>query len=210
MALHVHEDAAQPVFDRERLEQLLALEGLNVEMPRNQIRQSARIAHALKDLLHDFGRQARLLTQLRGALAHLAMQRYERGILLIQWSEIGRFPNGRFEIAVGLGVMDSGAASVAMHDQLHAPQIALHLADTRNCPGRVKNTRRDLIDVFFLGDREDFAVGILQDVFYALRVAFDGGGAVAVAANAEPVLARDFHQVGGFIQSAGEVFIFHG
>jgi len=38
-----------------------------------------------------------------------------------------------------------------------------------------------------------------QHVGHALGVAFDCAGAVAVAADAEAVLARDLHQVGGFV-----------
>ena len=46
------------------------------------------------------------------------------------------------------------------------------------------------------GDVGDFAFGVAQNVRDALGVAFDGGGAVAVAADAEAVFAGDLHQVG--------------
>jgi hypothetical protein len=67
--------------------------------------------------------------------------------------------------------MDRGAAGVAMQNQLDAAQIALHLADTRDCPGRVKNARRDLVDVFFLGDRENSALRSFSAASIARSVA---------------------------------------
>ena len=50
----------------------------------------------------------------------------------------------------------------------------------------------------------DLAFGIVQDVGDAFRITFDGGRAVAVAADAEAVFAGDLHQIGGFIQQACE------
>jgi hypothetical protein len=40
-------------------------------------------------------------------------------------------------------------------------------------------------------------------------MAFDGGGAVAVAADAERIFAGDFHQIGGFPEDAGYLLVFH-
>ena len=90
------------------------------------------------------------------------MQRYEGGIPLIERSQIGSLSHRRFEIAVGLGIMDRGAAAIAVQDQLYAAEIALYLADARNCSGRVKNARGYLIDVFFLSDGENSALRVLQ------------------------------------------------
>ena len=49
--------------------------------------------------------------------------------------------------------------------------------------------------------------GSREDVGDALGVAFDGGGAVAIAANAEAVLARDLHEVGGFPEHARDFLV---
>ena len=169
LALHVHQDATQPVLHRERLQQLLALQRLDVEMAGDEIGEGAGVADPLQHLLDDFCGQSRLLAQLRSPLADLAMQRYERGILLIERSEIRRFTYGRLEITVGLAVMDGGPAGFPVEDQLDATQIALHLTDSRNRSGGVQHAGGDLIDILFLRDRKDLAVGALEGGFYGTQ-----------------------------------------
>ena len=51
--------------------------------------------------------------------------------------------------------------------------------------------------------------GLPEDVFDALGMALDGGGAVAVAADAERILAGDLHQVGGFPEDARDLLVLH-
>ena len=60
------------------------------------------------------------------------------------------------------------------------------------------------------GNIGHLALRISQDVSDTLMVALDGGGPVAVAAYTKPVLGRDFHEVGGFVEAARDVFVFHG
>lgn len=48
------------------------------------------------------------------------------------------------------------------------------------------------------GDIGDLAVRVFQDVLNAFGIAIDDRGPVAIAADAEAILARDFHEVGGF------------
>src|SRR5207302_2656535 len=55
----------------------------------------------------------------------------------------------------------------------------------------------------------DLAVGIAQDIDDALRIALDGGGAVTVAADAERILTRDLHQIGGLPEHARNLFVLH-
>src|SRR5438093_1974635 len=169
LALHVHQHATQPILHRERLQQLLALQRLDVEMAGDEIGEGAGVADPLQHLLDDFCGQSRLLAQFRGPLADLAMQRYERGILLIEWREILRFTYGRFEITVGLAVVDGGPAGFPVEDQLHATQIALHLTDSRDRSGVVQHDGGDLIDIFLLRYRKDFAVGVLEGGFYGAQ-----------------------------------------
>src|SRR5260370_31052999 len=59
------------------------------------------------------------------------------------------------------------------------------------------------------GNFGNFALGIFQDVGDAFGETLDSGGPIAVAANAEGVLTRDFHEVGGFEEAAGNVFVLH-
>ncbi len=166
LALDVDYHPTQPVLHGQRLQQLLALDRLDIEVPGNEIGEGAGVTHALQDLLHDLGGQARLLSQLGGALADLAVQRYERSILLIERRKIGRFANRGFEIAVGLRIVDRGTAAFAMQDQLDTAKIALDLTDARDRAGGIEHGGRYLIDVLLLGDREDLAVGLLEGGFY--------------------------------------------
>ena len=169
LALHVNEHATQPVLDRQRFQQLLALQRLDVEMSGDEIGECARVSDPLQHLLDDFRGKSRLLPQLGGALADLAMQCYERGIFLIERGEILRFAHGRFEIAVCLAIMHGGPAAFAVQDQLHATEIALNLADPRDGPGGVEHAGGDLIDILLLGNRKDLAVGLFEGGFYGAQ-----------------------------------------
>ena len=54
------------------------------------------------------------------------------------------------------------------------------------------------------GNVRELALGVGENVGNALGIAFDRGGAVAVTANAETILTRDLHQIGGFVEDARE------
>ena len=54
-----------------------------------------------------------------------------------------------------------------------------------------------------------FSFGVFQDGGDRIRDAFDDAGGVAVAADAEGILAGDFHQVGGFVEELGDGAVFH-
>ena len=59
------------------------------------------------------------------------------------------------------------------------------------------------------GDLRDLAGGIPQHILHAFGVAFNGAGAVAVTADAEGVLAGDFHEIGRLPEHARYLFVFH-
>ena len=65
--------------------------------------------------------------------------------------------------------MDGGPARLTVHDQLHAAQVTLYLADARDRPGRIQHRGRDLVDIFLLSDREDLAIGLLESGFYGAQ-----------------------------------------
>ena len=67
-----------------------------------------------------------------------------------------------------------------------------------------QHVRQALADSRNVGD---LAFGIAQNVDDALRVAFHRGRAVAIAADAKPVLARDFHQIGRFPEHARDFLV---
>ena len=84
--------------------------------------------------------------------------------------------------------------------QFIAPVAAAALFRSR--PGRQRGLCR------CPGTSVIFALRIGEDIGDAFGIAFDGGGAVAIAADAEAVVAGDLHQIGGFIENARIVAIF--
>ena len=80
LALHVDEHAAQPVFDRERLEQRLLVGDGNVEVSGDEVRQAAGLVDFREDLVDGLVGQAELLAELGGALARLAVEAGERRV----------------------------------------------------------------------------------------------------------------------------------
>src|SRR3989442_4464146 len=101
-------------------------------MSRDEVRQRAGITDPLEHLLHDLGRQTRLLAQLRGALAHLAMQRYEAWILLIERGKIGRLADRSLEVPARLRIVHGRTARFAVQNQPNTAQMTLDLTDPRD------------------------------------------------------------------------------
>ena len=69
-----------------------------------------------------------------------------------------------------------------------------------------QHRRQALADAGNIGD---LARRIAQDIGDALGMAFDGRGAVAVAADAEGILAGDLHQIGRLPQHARDFLVLH-
>src|SRR5205085_2725843 len=80
LALHVYEDAPQPVLDRQGLEQALALRRRNLEVAGDEVRQPPGLGHAFEHLPDRVLGEAGFLAQLRRPLARLAMQPDERRV----------------------------------------------------------------------------------------------------------------------------------
>ena len=59
------------------------------------------------------------------------------------------------------------------------------------------------------GNVGDLLLGVFEDRRHRLGIAFDHRRGVAIAADAEAILAGDLHQVGGFGKQAGDLAIFH-
>ena len=59
------------------------------------------------------------------------------------------------------------------------------------------------------GDAGDLALRVLENIFDPLGMAFDSGGTVAVTADAERIFAGDLHQIGGFVEDAGNLLVLH-
>ena len=84
LALDHHQDAAQPLLDRQRLEQRLALGGRELGVAGDQVGQPAGVLDVGQHLLDHFLGQAGALAQLGGALAQLAGERDEGGIVGVE------------------------------------------------------------------------------------------------------------------------------
>jgi len=56
-------------------------------------------------------------------------------------------------------------------------------------------------------DFGDLARRIAHDIGDALGESFDRGGAIPIAANPEPVLARNLHEIGGLPEDARNFFV---
>jgi hypothetical protein len=83
-------------------------------------------------------------------------------------------------------------------EQLVAPLVGSPLDDLGDNHGQA------FADALDLGD---LAVGIAEDVDDAFGEAFDGGGAVAIAADAEAVVPIDLHEVGSLPEDARDFLI---
>ena len=69
----------------------------------------------------------------------------------------------------------------------------------------LQHCREPLADPRNIGD---LALRVCENVGDALRIAFDRGRAIAIAADAKAVFARDLHQVGGLVENPREFAIF--
>ena len=140
LALHVDQHAAQPLLDRQRLEQALALGVGQLEIAGDQIGQPARLVHLLQHLLHDLLGKAGLLAELAGARAQLAQQRQKGRVLGVDGLELLDLAHHRLEMILRRAVAHGDAALDAVQQHLHAAGDPLQLAD----PGDRADGEQDL------------------------------------------------------------------
>ena len=155
----MHQHAAEPLVDRQRLEQCLAAGGVEVEVAGHEVGEAARLVDAVEHLLHHLFGQAGLLAQLGGAGAQLAMERDERRIRLVHRREVVHVAHHGHEVAVLLDHLQRHGAALAVEQQLHAGHAALQLADLGDGADGWSPSALTVFDVFLLGDREDQLVG---------------------------------------------------
>src|SRR6202035_3169246 len=159
LALDVDEHPLQPLLDGEGLEQALALGVAQVGVGSDDVGQAAGFRDAGQHLLHDLVRQARLPAQLGGALAHLAEEGHEAGALGVERLHLLGLARRRLEAAVALDDAHGDGAVLALQQELHPGEAALHLADAGYGADGVEVLRADLFFVVALRHREDHAVG---------------------------------------------------
>ena len=75
LPLHVHQHAAEPLLDAQRLEQHLPLRRRDVDVAGHEVGEPAGLVDPGQYLLHDLVGQARLLAQLGGPGPGLTMER---------------------------------------------------------------------------------------------------------------------------------------
>jgi hypothetical protein len=105
--------------------------------------------------VHDLFGEAAPFAQLGSALADLLMERFERGVVLVERSHLlGRHDRGR-QVALGCAVLEGSGALFALEQQLDATETALDLSDPRDDSHRVEDLWRGLVGVVALRDGED-------------------------------------------------------
>ena len=155
LALDVNQNTPQPIFNRQQLEQGLAISRFDVEIARHEVGKAASVGHTFQHLLHHVFRKARLLAQLGGPLPCLAVQRDEGSVLGIQWGKLGGFADVGFEMALGVAILNHDAPDLPVQRKLDAPRATLHLADPRHGAKAVQARGRHGVNVLPLHHGEN-------------------------------------------------------
>jgi hypothetical protein len=160
LPLHVHEHAAQPLLDAQRLEQPLLLGHGQVDVAGHEVAELAGLGDRVEHLVHDLLGEAAALAELRGALARLLVEGLERRVLLVERQHlVGRDGHGLHVPVVGR-VLQRGRALLALEEELHAAEAALHLPDAGDHADGVEHLGRGLVGVVALRDGEDEPVAL--------------------------------------------------
>ncbi len=199
LPLHVHEDAAEPLVDGERLEQALAAGSVEIEIAGDEVGEAPRLVDAVEHLLHHFVGESGLLAQLGGAGAQFAMQGNEARIRIIHRREVVHVAHHGDEMAVLLDHLQCHRAALAVQEQLHPRHAALQLADLGDGADQVEPVRGDGFDVFLLGHREDELVGRGEGSFDRL----EGHGTACPDRSRD---AREEHHVAQGEDGKGQTF----
>ncbi len=138
LPLHVHQHAPHPLLDRQRLEQRLPVGGVDLEVAGDQICQRTGLGQVGQHLRHDAFGKTRLLPQLRGPRAQLAVERDKSWVLGIDRHHVVRRLDDRFQIPPELAEAHRDTSARALEQQLYRARTGLQLADTRDGPDRVE------------------------------------------------------------------------
>ena len=155
LTLHVGQHQAQPLLDRERLEQLLALLRREVEVAGDQIGEATGLGDALEHLLDRVLGQPRALAELRRALAQLTMERHERGFVGRLGRQLLGLDHGGHDHATRFVEAHRVAAPQSGDEELGSGQAALLLVDARDGAGGEQRGGVDLLGVAALQGGED-------------------------------------------------------
>ncbi len=120
LALDVHQHPAEPLFDRQRLQQRLPLGRGDVDVAGDQVGEAARLVHPGQDLLHHLLRQAGLLAQLGGPGPGLPVQADEAGSSALSGSISSASRTMAWRYPFFSPIVDGDATALAVEQQLHA------------------------------------------------------------------------------------------
>ncbi len=95
LPLDADQDAAQPVLDRERLQESLLVGNRDVEVSGHQVRQPSGLVDLRQDLLDRLVGKAQLLAELGRALAGLAVQAGEGRVVRVERQHLARLLDRR-------------------------------------------------------------------------------------------------------------------
>jgi hypothetical protein len=154
----VDQHPAQPFLDGEGLEQRLPLRRRDIEIARDQIGELPGFMDAGQYLLDHFLGEAGFLAQLGGARPGFLVEAHERRILEVERRELLGLAYDTLEIAVLVPDMHRDATALAMEQQLHPGESALHLPDPGDGTDGVEPLGLHLFHVLPLGHREDQAI----------------------------------------------------
>ncbi len=159
LALHVDEDAAQAILDRQRLEKNLLGRDGNVEVSRDEVRESSGLVDLGEDLVHGLFGQSESLPELRGALARFPVEAGEGRVLRVEREHLVRLLDGGFEVALLVrGETERDAAGLALEHESDAAEAPLDGRNRRDRSDRVELGRLDVLGLGALGNGEDAVV----------------------------------------------------
>ena len=152
LTLHVHKHAAQPFFNRQRLEKSLLFRDSQFDVASDEIAEPAGIVDRIENLMHDFFGKSALFSKFGCTLAGFLVQRFECSIFQVERHHLfGRYDHGR-QISVDLLILKCGSTLLALQEQLHAAQPALNLPDAGNHAGGKEDVGRWLFGVVALSN----------------------------------------------------------
>ncbi len=152
LPLHVHEGAAEPVLDGQRLEERLPLRGRDVDVSGDEVREPPGLVDLREDLVDGLLGETHLLAELRGPLARFAVKGEERRVARVEGRHLLRFLDRRFEVPVPRDVAKRDAARLSLQEQANSAEAALNRPDRGDRADRVELLRGDFVAVLPLGD----------------------------------------------------------
>ena len=158
-------EAFQRIF---RFQDALGVRDLHAHIGGDEIRQTARILHALQHGQHVRRGQAAQGEHLFALLARGAQERFHRGVDL--GSDFGQSFNARFQIGVHLAVAGDPRAAYALHQNFHPRVRHLeHAHDLDHGAHVIKVRGRGIVGAFLALGADQQMPSVFQGGFHGLH-----------------------------------------